>query len=247
MSCLYSLACPVCQLLSTAPCRTVNDFKLFKCIRCSHIWQYPSEIRAKYDQDYVASRYDAYSTTESMSWLRLGLVRAFVDGGRLLDIGYGNGSFIKVAEKANFEAFGADVHGLGERYGVTEAPINKGKWDVVTLFDSLEHFDDLSVIKAINSTFIVVSTPHRPSNFPTFLDWKHFRPGEHLHYFSKMSLSMLFPSHELVLTTNIEDSIRGACCIPTGDGSVATDTNIITCVFGPSRHCTCNNKSTKLV
>jgi hypothetical protein len=191
------------------------------------------EVRAKYNQQYITERYDAYATTESMSWLRLGLVRSFVGGGRLLDVGYGNGSFIKVAKKAKFEAFGFDVHGLGKKYGVEEALLTKGKWDVVTLFDSIEHFDDLSAIKSLDdrSPFIIVSTPYRPSFFPASLEWKHFRPGEHLHYFSKASLGTLFPSHELVLVTDIEDAIRGRCKVPGWDDF----NNVMTCVFGPSQ------------
>lgn len=229
------IKCPVCHLHVSKPGRasTESGDQLFTCLGCSHVWQHPLEVRAEYNQKYITERYDAYDTTTSMSWLRLGLVRSFVSGGRLLDIGYGNGSFLKAAGKAKFEAHGYDVHGLGDRYGVKEASLDEGKWDVVTLFDSIEHFDDLSAIRTFDdrSPFIIVSTPYRPSFFPDFLDWKHFRPGEHLHYFSKVSLSVLFPSHELILVSDIEDAVRGSCKIQGRDDF----NNIMTCVFGPSQ------------
>lgn len=235
MNSLLPPNCPVCKLppaCSPSPSTEPGD-KLFACSGCSHVWQHPLEVRTKYNQKYITERYDAYATTMSMSWLRLGLVRSFVSGGRLLDIGYGNGSFIKVAERAKFEAFGFDVHGLGKKYYVKEAPINKGKWDIVTLFDSIEHFDDLSPIKSLDdrSPFIIVSTPYRPHFFPCSLDWKHFRPGEHLHYFSRSSLCAMFPTHDLVLFTDIEDAIRGTCKVQGWDPF----NNIMTCVFGPSQ------------
>lgn len=235
MSSSISVDCPVCGFCTARRSWQSTEplHKLLKCDSCSHIWQHPLKIGVEYNQKYITERYDSYDTTDAMSWLRLGLVRSFSGGGRLLDIGYGNGSFIKIAEKAKFEAFGYDVHGLGERYGVKEASLDEGDWEVVTLFDSIEHFDDLNPIKSLDkrASFIIVSTPYRPHNFPFSLEWKHFRPGEHLHYFDKTSLSTMFPSHDLILITDIEDAIRGPCKV---NGQHEAN-NIMTCVFGSAQ------------
>lgn len=163
-----------------------------------------------------------------MSHLRLGLLEAYGQRGRLLDVGYGNGDFIHTASKVGFEAFGNDVHGCGERFNVREVSLDGGlRWDYVTFFDSLEHFEELEEVRdlARRAQYVVVSTPKRPSQFPeeNTLSWKHFRPGEHLHYFSVGSLARLFQDHDLVNVCDLEDVIRGR--LP--DGS----TNILTCVF----------------
>ncbi len=213
------VACPVCDA-ETVQC----GVELQHCPDCDHIFQYPPAIRVNYDKKYIQDRYDAYPTTEAMSYLRLGFVKAVAQQGRLLDVGYGNGAFVKAALRSGFDAYGNDVHGCD--YGIREADLNHGDfWDVVTFFDSLEHFPDLGIIKDLSrrSRTVIVSMPARPENFPADLSWKHFRPGEHLHYFSDRSLSRLFSDKKALFVTDLEDAIRGR---PGGR------LNIFTMVFG---------------
>ena len=137
--------CPVCL---TSPARELPN-ELAHCHHCDHIFQNPLEVRAVYDKKYVCDRYDKYDTTAAMSALRYGIVRTFCGGGKLLDIGYGNGAFIKLASKGGFDAYGCDVHGAD--YGVRDVPLTSAEqWDVVTFFDSLEHFTTLEAIGDLN-------------------------------------------------------------------------------------------------
>lgn len=184
------------------------------------MYQDPPTVSAVYDKKYVADRYDTYDTTPVMSALRLGMLKGYIGAGRLLDVGYGNGSFVKLAMKGGFDAYGCDVHHAD--YGVREAGIDSEvSWDVVTFFDSLEHFPDLAVIKDLNSrtNMIMISFPCRPDNFPDNRDWRHYRPGEHLHYFTLTSLTHLFSGKQLLVSTNVEDTIRGR---PQGRQNIAT-------------------------
>jgi len=220
--------CPICDTEPLEAGQRNGSDRLLTCQKCAHIWQDPLEIRKAYNAQYVAERYDSYGEdVQRMSHLRLGFVQAFAEGKRLLDVGYGNGSFIHTAKKAGFAAYGYDVHGCGEKYGVKEVTLDQGLWDVVTLFDSLEHFDDLAPIKdlAARSIHIIVSTPARPTTFPHNLDWRHYRPGEHLHYFCPASLRALFRQHTLIRHGPVEDTIRGQL-----DGQP----NILTYAFGPT-------------
>jgi hypothetical protein len=202
--------CPVCGNESRIISKKLG---LSECGMCAHIWETELKVRATYDQRYVAERYDAYDTTEEMSHLRLGLVQAYASGERprMLDVGYGNGSFVKLAIRAGFDAYGYDVHGAD--YGVPEAGLNSGEeWDVVTFFDSLEHIPDLTQVKdlAKRTDYVIVSYPSRPRGFPkNALDWKHFRPGEHLHYFCSRSIAILFDK-TIKHATALEDVIRGS-------------------------------------
>lgn len=202
------MSCPICRSLLS---RSVQhpECKLSVCDVCSHVFEDPPVVTAKYDRDYILQRYAKYPTTDSMSYLRLGLLKGYVTYGRLLDVGYGNGSFVRIASAGGYDAYGNDVHGAD--FGVREASLNdKSEWDVVTFFDSLEHFPDLDVVRDLSkrSLFVVVSLPNRPERFPDNTDWKHYRPGEHLHYFSVRSLSRLFDDKKLLVVTDLEDTIR---------------------------------------
>lgn len=215
--------CPVCGVTT----RHRNQ-QLYWCLECDHVFQHPLKRTAVYDLQYIKQRYDTYSTTPLISHLRLGLLMSYGQRGRLLDVGYGNGDFVHTASRAGFEAFGNDVHGGGEFYGVKEVSLDGGlQWDYLTFFDSLEHFEGLEEIRELGkrAKWIIVSTPKRPIRFPDIFDlsWKHYRPGEHLHYFSVGSLNKLFRDHDLVNVCDVEDVIRNR--LP--DGSA----NILTCVF----------------
>ena len=223
---LEPATCPVCSKhtsLHDIPLHN-DDYWWINCETCGHLWQYPPKVTAAYDAQYVAERYDKYDTTAAMSWLRLGLVKSVCQEGRLLDVGYGNGAFIKVAQKAGFDAYGWDVHGCAEKYGVTELGMCEVEWDVVTFFDSLEHFPSLDEIKRIKARNIIVSLPYRAEGSIPALTWKHLRPGEHLQQFSPVSLAHLvsYAAPYRVKFVDLEDSIRGKL-----DGKM----NILTAVF----------------
>jgi hypothetical protein len=213
------MECPVCHTSGVD-----SDEVLSLCPVCKHIWQTDLKVQAVYNAQYVHDRYDHYATTEIMSFLRLGFVKAFAKSGRLLDVGYGNGCFLKQAAKAGFDTFGSDVHGAD--YGIHEVPLVEaanGSWDVVTFFDSLEHFSDLTLPRAAaaRARVIVVSIPCRPDSFPARKEWKHYRPGEHLHYFSRYSLELFFASrHTVASRSNVEDAIRGK--LPEGEQNILT-------------------------
>ena len=211
--------CPVCGKVVG-----VVDGDLSCCESCDHWFQWPANIAVNYDREYIAARYDKYPTTESISYLRLGFLQALQSPpARLLDVGYGNADFLSKAKAAGYDVFGCEVHGIN--YGYPEINLGEGlKWDIITFFDSLEHFNDLTVVKqeAARANIIIVSLPQRPRSFPD-REWRHYRPGEHLHYFSESSLSRLFAQHSLVKSSNLEDLIR----IPQRQN----EKNVLTVVF----------------
>lgn len=196
--------CPVCFGVEVADHRDLRE-----CRACSHLFQWPPTITAKYDAAYVV-KHHLYPMVQS-SYSRIGFVKAFCDGGRLLDVGHGIGDFVRASLAAGFDAYGHDCHGVD--VGIPTVPDLSGQWDVVTFFDSLEHFADLGPARGLASraTWVIVACPFRPAWFPGERKrlYRHDRPGEHLHYFSERSLRTLFAGHELIRSSDFEDAVRG--------------------------------------
>ena len=166
-----------------------------------------------YDVKYVADRYSSAPVNE-MSHLRLGYIIGSVGfvPESVLDIGYGSGDFLKAAIKIIPKVFGYDIPPAYPVNGVeiVESPFNDS-YDVVTFFDSLEHFDDIYAIQALRTRYIVTSVPwcHYFSD-EWFRDWKHRRPNEHLWHFDSTSLVSFMNDigYELLNQCSIEDTIR---------------------------------------
>lgn len=212
------MICPVCSSKNTV------DYKVVRlCTSCSHVYEYPPQVTMKYNSEYIKTRYDVYPTTDAMSHLRTGFVSAHALGPKLLDVGYGNGAFLKVAAKAGFDVYGSDLHGAD--YGIRDVPlVSDEKWGVITFFDSIEHFPDFApALHALKrSRSAVISVPWRPHWFPENLNWKHHKPGEHLHYFNAESLEALMKraGFRIIKISVVEDAVRGK--LSDGSGNILT-------------------------
>ena len=184
----------------------------------------------KYDIKYVQERYDTYGdNNEKMAKLRFDVITRTI--GRLptdvLDIGYGNGSFLKYAGKF-CKTYGSDISGYPVPDGCEfVSNIGEKKYDVVCLFDVLEHFDDPTALNNIKTNYLVVSLPwchHRRYGDEWFKNWKHRRPDEHLWHFDNISLPAFVEcfGYETIHLSCVEDEIRA---------SLSTDSNILTAIF----------------
>lgn len=195
------LVCPVCSRKVVSEL----DLGIGHCRFCDHKFQMDLTIRVKYDKSYV-DYYSQFRSSE-ISHLRLGLLQAFCQSGILLDVGYGNGAFASLAQRAGYEVFGYEVH--GQDFGIPHAEMDYHYWDVVTFFDSLEHFSDLSFLGSLQAKCLMISIPNRPRGFPEVCKkWRHFKPGEHLHYFNLRSLEILLTRMQCVWSGHLEDIVR---------------------------------------
>lgn len=149
-----------------------------------------------------------------MSNLRLGYIIGSVGHvpESLSDVGYGTGSFLKCASSIVPNTFGHDVSGYPlPKNTQFESNIFERFYQVVTFFDSLEHFPAIYFLDKIKCKYICISVPwcHYFSD-KWFDDWKHRRPNEHLWHFNQNSL-ISFMSHQgfdMINTCNYEDTIR---------------------------------------
>lgn len=180
-----------------------------------------------YDGEYVTKAYGAAPVAE-MSHLRFGHLVGSI--GRvptsILDVGYGSGDFLKCAKKLIDDVNGYDIPPAFPVEGVQLVEgLYTRHYDVVTFFDALEHFDDPTEIRNLDTNFVHLSLPwcHHFSD-EWFEGWKHRKPNEHLWHFNPQSLEKFMGAlgYKMLSYSNIEDAIRK----PDGDWK-----NILTATF----------------
>jgi hypothetical protein len=190
-------------------------------------------VRAVYDHAYVA-RYEAYPESW-LSMVRADLINQhfpelrWTAKGTVMDVGFGTGAFLRELHARQWwlKLHGYDVSPYPAPECVTVTPdwIDR-EWDLITFFDSLEHFADLSWLADLKAKRAIVSVPwYHPQQGPDwFASWKHRRPGEHLWHFTPETLTNTMAKAGLwpVYVGSPEDVVR------VGDGKLP---NILTICF----------------
>lgn len=182
-----------------------------------------------YNIDYIDTRYNQYGEKgPQMAGLRLGYLISNLNQKpkSILDVGYGNGDFLKVCSYSIEKCYGNDISGYPTPSGVEFVnDIFQNHYDVICFFDVLEHFEDISFIKDLKCDYIYISVPWCHNfNDEWFMSWKHRREDEHLWHFNDISIVNFFKEmgYELIIKSNIEDLIRT---------SSYEYENILTCIF----------------
>lgn len=175
-----------------------------------------------YDKQYISYYEDLSDRTIKLGYQRLGWVLGLLDRipRSVLEIGYGTGTFIEAAHIAGV----ADCAG----YDIAKYPLPDGvrfiewddalesQWDLVAMFDVLEHIPDLSFLGRLKAQNLAVAVPycrHRElgeGGEAWFRTWRMRLPDEHLHHFDRESLVALLAHHgfDCVTLNTFEDGIR---------------------------------------
>lgn len=136
---------------------------------------------------------------------RWSLVEKYCKGNlNLLDYGCASGAFHK-ASKNGFNTSGYDIN---PNYGYINCPDDRV--DILTMWDVIEHLHDPStVLNKFKPKYLFLCTPNVEAA-SELAEWKHYRPDEHLHYFSLKTLTELLNKHSYrVLEHNfIEGALR---------------------------------------
>lgn len=171
--------------------------------------------KINYDYNY-SNKYNSYGEKgKNLSYLRLGILLGAIgkNPDSILDVGYGNGDFLKVAKASSIQnCYGCDISDYPVPENCKKVDLlDNSFYEVVCFFDSLEHFDDISFIEKLNCEYIFISVPwcHNFS-YEWFQNWYHLRPNEHLWHFNDKSLVLFMKENgfEKIYLGNFEDIIR---------------------------------------
>lgn len=152
----------------------------------------------EYTQDYFAhyQQMDDTRMGDALTDARVMLVDEHYHGEDLIDIGIGGGKFVCAMMCSGFDVNPSAVKWLKEQ-GLYRDPYEK-KVDVLTFWDALEHIPDPVAIVRQARKWIFVSMPIYTDK-EHCLASKHYKPGEHLHYWTHDGLVDWFAQQGFIL------------------------------------------------
>ena len=224
-----SLLCPLCRHTEAGLRYRLSLKRVFWCRSCLTFFVDPfpkdEELKASYEEassEFQRKYFESFRDLRARSFARgLRILEELGRRGRLLDVGTGLGFFLDQARKAGWEAECLEVsektaHSVRQtlklpvHVGTLESvSLEKNRYQVVTLWDVLEHLPDpkqtLSRVRdrLVPGGVVVIRTPVCDSLIPGMLDvfyrasFGKFRFGfeklfkEHLFHFSEKGLCRL--------------------------------------------------------
>ncbi len=228
----YRQTCPICAGKSLAIRYSFDEFDVVSCKRCYSSWRSNMYSRGKLDEIYCDSDYDLHpyfdrnhddENTLAQRRYRdyargLSYVRE-VTSGRLLDVGAGSGTFLRLARKAGWQVEGAEMSPrlaevasaggeISMHVGTFEdVQLGVDKYDAVTFWDIIEHVvDPKSVIQKAFSILkpggaVLFCTPNEDSLLPRIGKILYstgirypalaLHPTNHTYFFSKKGFRSL--------------------------------------------------------
>ena len=118
---------------------------------------------------------------------RWDLVKEFCPEGMLFDYGCADGAFLRQAP-GGYCTTGWDIN--------PESPYHENEFyypiDIMTMWDVIEHLPSpLAPIVEFKPKWLFICTPNaETTDHKTFRYWRHFKPIEHLHYYTPLTLAM---------------------------------------------------------
>ncbi len=172
-----------------------------------------------YDAEYISYYEHLSDRTIKLGYQRLGWILGMLNRipDSVLEIGYGTGTFIEAAQVTGApKCVGCDI---------TRYPLPDGvefmdwvgalnpEWDVVGMFDVLEHIPDLSFLAKLKTKYLAIAVPFcrwKELGDDWFRDWRMLLPNEHLHHFDRDSLPAFLQhyGYECLNLNTFEDGIR---------------------------------------
>lgn len=138
-----------------------------------------------YSGDYFAhyQNLDAQPMGAMLTKARLELVRKYTDPRLGVDIGIGGGRYVEESMGCGFDVCKDAVNWLHAGDCYLDPYTSFSQVHAVTCWDSLEHIPEPEKLLERVSNWLFVSMPIY-DDMADVLQSKHYKPGEHLHYFT---------------------------------------------------------------
>ena len=223
---MENINCIICSSESTSPFLMINDrlanikedFQLVKC-ECGLVYLNPRPKFENIKKFYQSHEYDPHKNLKNnfrdktykivqkltLKWKHK-IITSFITTGALLDIGGGRGAFAKFMKEKGWEVT------LQENFGKIDKRINglhhikkleeldcSDKFDVITLWHSLEHIHDIHALfnkinKFLNPVgILLIAVPNINAPERKFYNknWAPYDAPRHLYHFNLSSLTLL--------------------------------------------------------
>jgi hypothetical protein len=168
---------------------------------------FPDKETIQYDTTYL-DKIKTKTKKKVINKIRKELVDKLCPNGMILDVGCGDLSFINTIHRAyGYDIIPETVHNLGDKY---RNPIERIPSDVkgLTFWDSLEHMPQPRLIlDKVKDQTVFVSIPII-QDMRTVRQWTHYRPGEHLWYFTNNGFLDWMAKMGLMCIEHTEDETK---------------------------------------
>lgn len=220
---MTSVICRLCKSGEPLFLFTKYGYHIYRCRTCNLIFTAGNfsikEIKEYYGKDYfLGSReklgYHNYFAEEETFRLnsreRITEIEKLTNGRSLLDVGCAAGFFLDEARKKGFLVEGLEISEFmadyaGKRFGLRirktpfQAKIFRQKYDVITMWDLVEHLDDpVKILMEANKLLqkegiIAMSTGDVKSLFARICGchWHLYTPPQHLSFFDNKTIKWL--------------------------------------------------------
>lgn len=210
------IICNICGSIQLKQFPAGRKYGLSKCLRCGLVFTNPrptqTEIGDLYGKDYLANLESVRDSLMTICRKRLGFVERYKNGGRLLDIGAGNGYFLELARGGRWEIFGTEsseycIDYCKESFGISlincqleHFPFIGGYFDVVTMWHVIEHLKDpmgslievRRILKDCGLLFLLTPNLKFLLNYLKGVkSMSDIELSEHLYHFSEKTLSQM--------------------------------------------------------
>jgi 2-polyprenyl-3-methyl-5-hydroxy-6-metoxy-1,4-benzoquinol methylase len=173
-----------------------------------------SQLEALYNKNEISPQqyYERHISQDLKHFRkRLSIIEKYKKGGSLLDIGTNIGTMLKVAKDAGWDVRGVEFNRTAAAFGSRhfDVPIEirdfmktsypAESFDVVTMNDLIEHVPDpVAAMREVNRILkpggiVFMKTPNIGALMARITrgKWLHFKPNEHLTYFSPKTIATL--------------------------------------------------------
>lgn len=225
MSATDKYHCPACLSESFIKIGTKNNFVLECCTDCRTTFtkvifeheETAEEIKELYDHYYDFASFKLHPAAEISLQKIVETFKDFRQTGNLLDIGFGEGGMLSIAEKNNWKCFGTELSPQSLKYGEekgwtvsNDASVDerfpKEGFDVVTMIELIEHvpnpdfFFETAFSMLRPGGLLFLTTPNTGSINRRWLgtDWSVISPPEHITIWSSNGMKKALKRNHFV-------------------------------------------------